>query len=55
VEGHVDAGQRDGSKAPLKRDVALGLLEGRGLRVGLVDDLEEHLLDLVKANRLGEL
>ena len=59
MEGHVDTGERDGRVAALKLKetvLLLGLLDRLdGLAVALVDDLAEHLLDLLESELLGEL
>ena len=59
VERYVDAGERDGSIAALELEEAvllLGLLDRLdGLAVALVDDLAEHLLDLLDGELLRKL
>ena len=55
MEGHVDTGKRDCREAALEGNVALLLLLLLGLRVARVDDLPEHLLDLVDGELLREL
>jgi hypothetical protein len=55
VERNVDAGKRDRREAPFEGDVPLGLLLCDRLLVALVDDLEQHLLDLILAEIGDEL
>ena len=59
MERHVDAGERDGRVAALKLEetvLLLGLLDRLdGLAVALVDDLAEHLLDLLDGELLRKL
>ena len=55
VEGHIDAGKWDRSKATLESDISLLSLLFLRLRVARVDDLAEHLLHLVDGELLGQL
>ena len=55
VERHVDPGQRDGGEATLELDIALLLLKFLLLLEARIDDLAEHLLDLLDGEALGEL
>ena len=59
VERYVDTGERDGSIAALELEEAvllLGLLDSlNGLLVAVIDNLAEHLLDLLDRELLGEL
>ena len=55
MERHVNAGQGNSSEATLELYVALVLLKLERLLVGVVDDLAQHLLDLVHGERFCEL
>ena len=55
VEWHIDTGKRDGSKAALKLDVALSRLLLLRLGEAGLDDLAEHLLDLLNSELLCQL
>lgn len=55
VERHVNAGERYGSKAALKLDIAFSLLLRLGLGIAFIEDMVEHLLDLFFSNLCNEL
>ena len=55
MERHVNAGERYGSKATLKRDIAFSLLLHLSLGIAFFEDLVEHLLDLFCSNLRNEL
>ena len=55
VEGYVNTRERDGCEATLESDVSLLRLELLCLREAGVDDLAEHLLDLVDGELLRQL
>jgi hypothetical protein len=55
VERHINAGERYGSKATLKPDIAFSLLLRLSLGIAFFEDLAEHLLDLFFSNLCNEL
>ena len=56
MEGHVNAGERDSSEATFQLDVAvLSLLLLERLLVAGLDDVSEHLLDLLDAVSFSQL
>jgi hypothetical protein len=55
MEGHINARKRDSSKATLKDDVTFGFMDCLSLRERFRNNIPEHLLDLVNAERRGEL
>ena len=55
VERHINTRERDSGEATLELDVTFGLLELLcALEAGL-DDVKQHLLDLLDAELLSEL
>ena len=55
MERHVDTRERNGGETALKFDVTLSSLLLLRLREARVDDLAEHLFDLVHREGLGQL
>ena len=55
MEGHVNAGKRNGGEAALEGDVTLLLLLLLRLGMARGDDLPKHLLDLIDGELLREL
>lgn len=55
MERYVDTGKRDGGETALELDVALELLLLLGPFVGAIDDIPQHLLDLLDGELLGQL
>jgi hypothetical protein len=56
MERHVNTGKRNGGETTVELDIAvLKLLLVEGLLVALLDDIGEHLLDLLDGVGLGKL
>ena len=55
VEGHINSGKRNSSKATLQLNVTLSLLEVLGTGERRLDDLAKHFLDLLDGELLGKL
>lgn len=55
MERHVNAGERNGSKAALQLDMALSLLLRLSLGKAFFEDLVEHLFGLFFTNLRNEL
>ena len=55
MEGHINSGERNSSKATFQLDVTFSLLKVLGTGERRLDDLAEHFLDLLDGELLSEL
>ena len=55
MEGYINAGERNGSKAAFKFNIAFVALLLLGTLVGADHDLSKHLLDFLDCVRFGKL